>query len=453
MENISYKYLNFIPFTNFDLWDVKRYTRKSISSKYEVIPLSKCIREQQKKYKLDEEEREYGILGVNNQEGIFDAYLQKGKEINQPYKKMEEGWIAYNPYRINVGSIGIKLKEHLYEYISPAYVVFSCLDNILPKYLFLLFKSETFNKVIRESTTGSVRQNLTIESLKNIKIPLPSLAEQEAIVNAYENKIQQAEQLEKQAEQLEIEIENYLFSELGIEKPTPKKEKIKGLQFVQFKDIERWGVDKIINNEEFKSKYYDIFTIESVPDLVLEVFRGRSPKYENNTNKYILNQKCNRWNFIDLSFSKSVNEEWYNDINEIFFTQEGDILVNSTGEGTIGRATYIDNNHTNLIYDSHILLLRLNKHLYNPALFVELFNSTYGQFQIEIMKSAQATKQTELGVNNLKKVMMPIIPNIEKQQEIVDYISALKVQIKEKKNIAEQLKHQAQTDFENQIFN
>ena len=35
-----------------------------------------------------------------------------GKEINQAYKKMELGWLAYNPYRINVGSIGIRQQEH-----------------------------------------------------------------------------------------------------------------------------------------------------------------------------------------------------------------------------------------------------------------------------------------------------------------------------------------------------
>src|SRR5690606_4830152 len=99
-------FLKFIPFSKFDLWDTKRYTSKSVNSNFEVVKLSSCINEESKKYKLFlEEEKDFGILGVSNKTGIFDAYVQKGKDINQPYKKMEIGWIAYNPYRINVGSI------------------------------------------------------------------------------------------------------------------------------------------------------------------------------------------------------------------------------------------------------------------------------------------------------------------------------------------------------------
>lgn len=440
MEKISYKYLNFIPFTNFDLWDVKRYTRKSISSKYEVIPLSECIREQQKKYKLDEEEREYGILGVNNQEGIFDAYLQKGKEINQPYKKMEEGWIAYNPYRINIGSIGIKLKEHLYEYISPAYVVFSCLDNILPKYLFLLFKSETFNKVIRESTTGSVRQNLTIESLKNIKIPLPSLAEQEAIVNAYENKINQADQLENQADQLEIEIENYLFSELGIEKPTPKKEKIKGLQFVQFKDLERWDGKK---NDKLNSLY----RIEKMGKYIQDISTGTTPPtirkeyFEGDVNFYTPSDLGEDM-FLSSSERKISNLALKDKKSRRF--EKGTILFVGIGS-TIGKVGIVENNYASS-----------NQQI--TGFFIDdnyLINS-YVYYYFDYFKHITTKEQTKatIPIVNQEKILNILIPipPLEKQQEIVDYISALKVQIKDKKNTAEQLKHQAQTDFENQIF-
>lgn len=109
-QTVDYKYMNFVNLINFDLWDTKRYTSINISSKYNIVELSTCIKEESKKYKLSEEkEKEFGILGVNNKIGIFDAYTQKGKDINQAYKKMEVGWIAYNPYRINVGSIGVSL--------------------------------------------------------------------------------------------------------------------------------------------------------------------------------------------------------------------------------------------------------------------------------------------------------------------------------------------------------
>ena len=449
----TYKKLKFVELKEFDLWDIKRYTSEKLKSTFNIEKLSNCIKEENRKYKLYlEEDKTFGILGVNNKDGIFDAYEQKGKEINQPYKKMEIGWLAYNPYRINVGSIGIRKKEHLYQYISPAYVVFSCLDNLLPEYLYLLFRTERFIKIINESTTGSVRQNLTSEILKTLEIPLPSISEQETIVKNYYNKITQATTYEQQAETLEKNIENYLFESLGIEQKTEEKTKKKGLQFVEFYKMDFWGVDKIKLDKGLHSLRYEVTSIGDFPELLVTCFRGKSPKYTEISPKFILNQKCNRWNSIDFSFVKSVDEDWYNNIDEDFFTKEGDILVNSTGEGTIGRATYITKNYEGLIYDSHMLLLRLNRSIYNPILFVDLFNSSYIQTQIDKIKSAQATKQTELGINNLLKIRIPILSNLQVQQTIITQIDTYKNEIKILRERATLLKQQAEQEFEQTIF-
>ena len=449
----TYKKLKLVELKEFDLWDIKRYTSKKLKSTFNIEKISNCIKEENRKYKLYlEEDKTFGILGINNKDGIFDAYEQKGKEINQPYKKMEVGWLAYNPYRINVGSIGIRKKEHLYQYISPAYVVFSCLDNLLPEYLYLLFRTERFVKIINESTTGSVRQNLTSEILKTLEIPLPSISEQETIVKNYYDKITQATTYEQQAETLEKNIETYLFESLGIEQKTEGKTKKKGLQFVEFYKMDFWGVDKIKLDKGLHSSRYEVTSIGDFPGLLVTCFSGKSPKYTEISSKFILNQKCNRWNSIDFSFVKNIDEDWYNNIDEDFFTKEGDILVNSTGEGTIGRATYITKNYEGLIYDSHMLLLRLNRSIYNPILFVDLFNSSYIQTQIDKIKSAQATKQTELGINNLLKIRIPILSNLQVQQTIITQIDTYKNEIKILRERATLLKQQAEQEFEQTIF-
>ena len=71
---------------------------------------------------------------------MFDAYSELGKNIKQPYIYVENGCLAYNPYRINIGSIGLKTDKLNNEYISPAYVVFKCKETILPEYLYLVLK-------------------------------------------------------------------------------------------------------------------------------------------------------------------------------------------------------------------------------------------------------------------------------------------------------------------------
>lgn len=141
----TFEFLRFVQSKDLSFWDVKSYLGTSICSQFVVIKLKDYLIEQNKKEKLSKYPDEYfKILGVNNQNGLFDAYEEQGKNINQPYKKVENGWFAYNPYRVNVGSIGLKSAQQNNEYISPAYVVFSCKDALLPDYLNVIIKNQVF---------------------------------------------------------------------------------------------------------------------------------------------------------------------------------------------------------------------------------------------------------------------------------------------------------------------
>lgn len=104
-----------------------------------------------------------------------------------------------------------------------------------------------------------------------------------------------------------------------------------------------------------------------------------------------------------------------------------------------------------MLYDSHILLLRVNKEKINPLFFTYLFNSDFGQKQVENLKSAQSTKQTELGVNNLKKIMFPL-PPLKIQNKIADTIEKMKIKIKNLQKSAEENRRFAIEGFEKEIF-
>ncbi len=206
MSNFLYT----IPFTQLNLWDVKRFNKIKIKSNFPIDFLGNHINEENTKINLNSESnKKFKILGITNDKGMVDAYESFGKDFNQPYKIVKNGYIAYNPYRINVGSIGIKTEETSGNYISPAYVVFSCKDTILPEYLFLLMKSQTFNNIVKETTSGSVRQNLTFKALSNIKIPVPTRNEQRKMINEYEI-------LKRELEIITNKIEKFLDTFEGV---------------------------------------------------------------------------------------------------------------------------------------------------------------------------------------------------------------------------------------------
>lgn len=233
-----------VRFKNIGQWDVKGFFGTDISSKYKIERLGAYLERNTKKVKLFHyPETEFYILGISNEKGMFDAYSELGKNINQPYIHIENNDIAYNPYRINVGSIGLKTEALQNQYISPAYVVFSCKKGLLPEYLFRVMKTETFNQLVRENTTGSVRQTLSFDKLSLMQVPVPEIKEQERLVDSYNLLISKAEQTRKNADSLEEEIENYLFDILEIKKPKLEEKSGFLLSTVHFKEMIQWGAE------------------------------------------------------------------------------------------------------------------------------------------------------------------------------------------------------------------
>ena len=101
-------------------------------------------------------------------------------------------------------------------------------------------------------------------------------------------------------------------------------------------------------------------------------------------------------------------------------------MICSTGNGTLGRAALIDTSTEGQLYDSHVILLRLDKKKLSPVLLCYLINSEYGQKQIERLKTARTTNQTELGIGNLLRVRFPF-PKMVIQQRLANYIKKREV--------------------------
>ncbi len=204
-----------VKYKDLENWSVKFIIQTTINSKYPIQKLKSYIKEQKCKISpYNYPNKKFKILGVNNKVGLFDNEIKLGKEINQDYKIVRFKWFAYNPYRINVGSIGLKTNEQKYRYISPAYVVFSIEDKklLLPEYLYLIFKTKTFLNVIKNSTKGSVRQILSYDILENLKIPLPDINTQKQLVTLLKHNVEEQKKLEKELEVALKEFENKIFS-------------------------------------------------------------------------------------------------------------------------------------------------------------------------------------------------------------------------------------------------
>ncbi|ROS86592.1 restriction endonuclease subunit S [Muribaculaceae bacterium Isolate-039 (Harlan)] len=122
------------------------------------------------------------VMSVSNKHGFIAQSEQfedrtVASEDTTNYKVIKSGIFAYNPARINVGSIA-QYKGDETCIVSPMYLCFKCGVDVVGDYLEHFFSTKYFFKEMDKRLEGSVRQCLSFEALCNIPIPLPSIEQQ-----------------------------------------------------------------------------------------------------------------------------------------------------------------------------------------------------------------------------------------------------------------------------------
>ena len=125
------------------------------------------------------------VLSVSNRQGFIkqsDQFENRNvaSEDTSNYKIVEHNDFAFNPARINVGSIA-RLTTFEKGIVSPMYICFRTQENVAPEYIDYFFESKHFYCEIQKRLEGSVRQCLSFEGLCNIPLSLPSFEMQQLI--------------------------------------------------------------------------------------------------------------------------------------------------------------------------------------------------------------------------------------------------------------------------------
>ena len=147
-------------------------------------------------------------------------------------------------------------------------------------------------------------------------------------------------------------------------------------------------------------KEWETVNLEKITALIC---RGIAPKYSNNSNQTVINQKCIRDHMIDLSQARThtpkvINEKWL---------RFGDLLINSTGDGTLGRAAQVWFQPQNITVDSHVTVVRPAKE--NLIFYIGLWGILHER-EIECLHTG-STGQTELPKERVKALELHLPDN------------------------------------------
>ena len=179
----------------------------------ERVPLGKYVKEYSVRNKDNED---IPVYSVTNSQGFCTEYF--GKEVasndKTTYKIVPRGFFAYNPSRINVGSVDWQRCEDRV-IVSPLYNVFSVSDKLDCQYLYYFLKSDFAKQMIKSKASGSVRDNLKLEMLKEITIPDVPVEDQRFCANILDHLQLVIELRKKQLQQLDSLIQSRFVEMFG----------------------------------------------------------------------------------------------------------------------------------------------------------------------------------------------------------------------------------------------
>lgn len=143
------------------------------------------------------------VQGVESSGSFMDTKANmQGVDIEK-YTIVNKGNFAYNPSRINIGSIAM-YREEKPCIVSPMYIVFEVVDSnaLLPEYLMLWLSRKEFQRFTWFYAAGSVRDTFDYNLMETVKIPIPDIKIQQDIVDIYKVYLQRKAINERLKEQI-----------------------------------------------------------------------------------------------------------------------------------------------------------------------------------------------------------------------------------------------------------
>ena len=168
-------------------------------------------------------------------------------------------------------------------------------------------------------------------------------------------------------------------------------------------------------------------------DLCIFLSRGKAPVYSKNSKKYpVFAQKCNlKEGGISLEKALFLNPETLPKWPTEYRLKTGDVLVNSTGTGTVGRTRLFNEEvlgpYPFVVPDSHVSVIRTCNHIASEYVYI-LLSSEYGQ-QYFADNLAGSTNQKELYIASIADLQFPL-PPIKEQRKIAKLVFAIEDSIK-----------------------
>jgi type I restriction enzyme S subunit len=344
------------------------------------------------------------IMGVSKVDGIVPMEDRLIAADTARYKFVREDWFAYNPMRLNIGSIARWHGDNDI-LVSPDYVVFKCKSTgpyrLDPAYLDHFRRSDAWNEYVSEKGDGSVRVRIYYKDLARLQLALPSFPEQQKIGECLDSADALIEAQGRKVEALNAHkkgMMHQLFPQEGGTQPR--------LCFPEFQDAGKW---KFVQLGKLLKMHPDYgVSAASVP------FDEQLPKYLRITD---ISEEGTYLHEGKVSVDLVPTAESY--------LEDGDIAIARTG-ASVGKSYRYRPDDGKLVFAGFLIRLRPDQRKLATAYLAQYLKS--GQYWDWIAITSSRSGQPGINSTELSSLQVPLPADdrlLREQQRIADCLTSL----------------------------
>jgi type I restriction enzyme S subunit len=333
----------------------------------------------------------------------------------------DPGDLIYSKIRVKQGSISVVPEAFHRIAVSPEYPVYEVDQQQLDgAYLELVVRSRSFLEYLDGlAHGGATKTRIPPELFQNVRVPVPPLASQRAILAVWTTAQAAAEAIRQRASDAEREAETEFIEALELTQPkwTGRPKALA----VRWSDLGRWGVEynQLINSSTDLT--IGRYPVVHLGDCALLVQYGSSQKATSKGNGFPILRMNNilDGNVVvdDLKYVELTKTEY-----DSLRLQDGDILINRTNsKELVGKCApfHLDGES---VFASYLIRFRFDTKFVDPDYVSHVLNSFIGRQQIDAL-SRPIGGQANINSEELRSVQIPL-PPLSVQSELISAVRA-----------------------------
>ncbi len=445
------KYISTVPFSGLFNWSVQYLNDSKIafSKEYPMMRIEEFLKRNKTAVRIQDGVKYKRVTIRVRNGGVVPRDEVMGENIGTKKQYMvSEGQFILSKIDARNGAMGIIPAELDGAVVTQDFLPYDIdITKVNPQYFVLVCTTKQFVEFCQSCSSGTTnRQRVDEAQFLNIKVPVPSLVEQNKLVEDYNKQLLIASDAELSVINKRRDINALLLTELGVK--ISKDTTLRGLTTVAFSSLDRWDIAYLQNTAKYTARYKSL-RFENCIEYFMKGSNGKSLRMET------YKSPSKDFHYIGMEHIEKATGRLINvpivkgeQIKSQTVTVPNGYFIYGKLRPYLNKYWYNNTYWDNLVCSSELFVFKIKENI-NTRFFELVLGSDIVQEQIaDLTSGARMPRITEAVFMNIQ---IPI-PPLDIQMKLAEQIDRITEEIKELRNSSLQKRILALKNFETQIF-